>query len=155
MRLHLTDLQRQAQDNLLDAIKRVVEETGQGVVCWDKDLWTSDEPEDRRAAAEACGFCPVRAECFVMGKTLRATAGVFGGKDFTPTRAMVLPDDEPDEFAAPPTHKVCRRCGGRKPLEDFHNNRRSKDGKRNDCAVCTRFYEKSLRQRKKEEAKAS
>ena len=149
MRLNLTDAQRQAQDNLLDAIERAVEETGQGLVCWDRPEWTSDEPEDRRAAAEACGFCPVRAECFVMGKTLHATAGVYGAKDFTPTRAKVLPD-EPDELASPPTHKVCRRCGVKKPLEDFHNDRRRKDGKRNACAVCVLAYEKALRERKKE-----
>jgi len=32
--------------------------------------------------------------------------------------------------------KLCKKCGETKPLENFHNDRASKDGKCNSCKSC-------------------
>lgn len=32
--------------------------------------------------------------------------------------------------------KTCRKCGESKPLDDYHNDAKSKDGKRADCKAC-------------------
>lgn len=33
-------------------------------------------------------------------------------------------------------HKICQKCDEDKELEQFHRNRRAKDGRKNVCAVC-------------------
>jgi hypothetical protein len=38
--------------------------------------------------------------------------------------------------------KVCNKCKEEKPLDDFYDSKRNKDGKRNDCIVCCREYKK-------------
>lgn len=34
------------------------------------------------------------------------------------------------------TYKMCSRCGELKPLDQYHGNRRHKDGKESACALC-------------------
>jgi hypothetical protein len=34
------------------------------------------------------------------------------------------------------TNKKCRSCESTKPLEDFHRNRQSKDGRKGVCKEC-------------------
>jgi len=43
----------------------------------DPDLWFSEKAEDIAQAKEACGFCPVRAECAELGE--EEEFGVWGG----------------------------------------------------------------------------
>ena len=43
----------------------------------DPDLFFSEKAEDITQAKEACGFCPVRAECAELGKN--EEFGVWGG----------------------------------------------------------------------------
>jgi transcriptional regulator of acetoin/glycerol metabolism len=43
----------------------------------DPDLWFSEKAEDIAQAKEACGFCPVRAECAELGED--EEFGVWGG----------------------------------------------------------------------------
>jgi ribosomal protein L40E len=39
--------------------------------------------------------------------------------------------------AKPRTHRVCTKCGARKPLHAFYRNRRNlTDGRRADCIAC-------------------
>jgi hypothetical protein len=39
--------------------------------------------------------------------------------------------------------KICKKCEKNKPIEDFGNQPRNKDGKRNDCKKCQSDYAKS------------
>jgi transcriptional regulator of acetoin/glycerol metabolism len=41
------------------------------------DLWFSEAADEERQAKEACGFCPVRAECAELGAD--EEFGVWGG----------------------------------------------------------------------------
>ena len=36
--------------------------------------------------------------------------------------------------------KTCTKCGVVKPLDDFHRDKRSPDGRRSDCKECVREY---------------
>lgn len=47
-----------------------------------KPLFTSDNPEEREAAAHRCRHCPISRECLREALETRATAGVWGGIDF-------------------------------------------------------------------------
>ena len=41
------------------------------------------------------------------------------------------------------TMKKCNKCGMEKPLNDFHNDKNYKDGKRGDCKECRKDYIKN------------
>jgi AraC-like DNA-binding protein len=43
----------------------------------DPDVWFSETAENIAQAKEACGFCPVRAECAELGKN--EEFGIWGG----------------------------------------------------------------------------
>ncbi|MEU9975055.1 WhiB family transcriptional regulator [Streptomyces sp. NPDC051014] len=43
----------------------------------DPDMWFSEKAEDVTQAKEACGFCPLRAECAELGDN--EEFGVWGG----------------------------------------------------------------------------
>ena len=51
-------------------------------------------------------------------------------------------------------NKVCTRCEKKKPLDDFHNNKSSKDGKKSACKVCrtgdTKEYQKKNKEKRYE-----
>jgi hypothetical protein len=51
-------------------------------------------------------------------------------------------------------NKRCSTCKTLKPLQDFYNNARSKDGKCSRCKVCTREYGKRYRQDNTDKIKA-
>ena len=38
--------------------------------------------------------------------------------------------------------KTCTKCGETKPLDDFHRDKRSPDGRRSDCKECGREYKR-------------
>ena len=38
--------------------------------------------------------------------------------------------------------KTCTKCGVVKPLDDFHRDKRSPDGRRSDCKECVREYKR-------------
>jgi hypothetical protein len=60
------------------------------------------------------------------------------GDDMTPPSPTVYPED------AFPTHKVCTKCGGDKPLEDFYKHKLGKFGRQGWCKEC---YYKNDRER--------
>ena len=37
-------------------------------------------------------------------------------------------------------NKICSKCGIEKPLDDFHNRKNVKDGKRPNCKICAKSY---------------
>lgn len=47
--------------------------------------------------------------------------------------------------------KTCSVCGISKPLNEFHKNINTKDGKRSECKECHRVYSKNYNQNHKEE----
>lgn len=50
--------------------------------------------------------------------------------------------------------KKCTKCGVEKNLEEFHRNKKSKDGRTFKCKECVRFYSKSYRKENREKIKA-
>ena len=48
--------------------------------------------------------------------------------------------------------KTCSKCGISKPLDEFNNQKTSKDGKRSECKECVRDTNKKYYQNHKEEA---
>ena len=48
----------------------------------DRDLWTSDDQEDRRRAAELCSVCPLLHPCAEAAEEEREKWTVRGGRDF-------------------------------------------------------------------------
>lgn len=49
--------------------------------CHGSDLWTSEDPEHRRIAAEHCPACPITAECLAAAVDGREVFGVWAGHD--------------------------------------------------------------------------
>lgn len=49
--------------------------------CHGSGLWTSDDPEHRRIAAEHCPACPITTECLAAAVEGRVTFGVWAGHD--------------------------------------------------------------------------
>jgi hypothetical protein len=48
--------------------------------------WSSDATAPaRQDAAAACGFCPAQPACLAYALAQSEPAGVWGGRDFTPT----------------------------------------------------------------------
>ena len=56
--------------------------------------WLSDDPRDRAAAAALCVGCPVLVECGLGAVELRATFGVWGGRDRAPRARQTEPERE-------------------------------------------------------------
>lgn len=50
------------------------------------DAWWSNDDELTEQAAHLCGRCPVLAQCDAFATANRETAGIWGGRDRTPTR---------------------------------------------------------------------
>ena len=61
----------------LEALARA----GRVPLCVDRPEWTSEDAEDRAAAAEVCGWCPMARPCLAAGVSIRASFGVWGGTD--------------------------------------------------------------------------
>lgn len=80
------DLQHQAVEQLLAATDTAVR-AGLPVPCLgsfaNPDAWLSEDETVRADAAQACGACPVIAECLTYADAHRTTFGVYGGRDFT------------------------------------------------------------------------
>lgn len=53
------------------------------------DWWTSEQPEERAAAAYRCGPCPVIASCGDYAEVARERFGVWAGRDRTKTNRAV------------------------------------------------------------------
>lgn len=66
----------------------------------DPDLWTSENAQDRREAAIACGPCPVKAACLADATGNGITWGVWGGREFGKHGA-----------GQPLPQKTCAHCG--------------------------------------------
>ena len=77
----------------LNAALAAAADHGQFIACasWgDEDNpWLSDDPDERRWAAERCRHCPVIEECRQAGQ-LEAW-GVWGAVDRTPTKTSAQP----------------------------------------------------------------
>jgi hypothetical protein len=60
---------------------------GRRAVCEQRpDQWSSDATSpERQDAAAACGFCPAQPACLAYALAQGEPAGVWGGRDFTPT----------------------------------------------------------------------
>jgi hypothetical protein len=71
---------------LADVLNHMVED-GREPVCKQRpDQWSSDATAPaRQDAAAACGFCPAQPACLAYALAQREPAGVWGGRDFTPT----------------------------------------------------------------------
>lgn len=48
-------------------------------VCVGRDEWTSEDPEARQIAAQACQWCHVRATCSTTAQDAQERFGVWGG----------------------------------------------------------------------------
>jgi len=46
--------------------------------------------------------------------------------------------------------KICKECGQMKPLEEFHKNKRKKDGKTSKCKECLKKYTQKLKDKNNE-----
>ena len=70
-----------------DALQRL-EESGRKPVCQSSaDDWGSEaKPEVRRAAQEACGWCPIANACHAFATSNDERSGVWAGIDRTPSR---------------------------------------------------------------------
>ena len=51
--------------------------------CRSRTEWTSENAEDRAAAAEACGHCPHQGPCDGYARAAGEHYGVWGGRDRT------------------------------------------------------------------------
>ncbi|MGQ0465504.1 MAG: hypothetical protein ACT4QG_09305 [Sporichthyaceae bacterium] len=51
--------------------------------CRGRTEWVSDDPADKAAAIEACGWCPLTPDCRAFTTAWTPTAGVWHGRDFT------------------------------------------------------------------------
>jgi hypothetical protein len=71
---------------LADVLDRMGDD-GRRAVCEQRpDQWSSDATApERQDAAAACGFCPAQPACLAYALAQREPAGVWGGRDFTPT----------------------------------------------------------------------
>lgn len=70
---------------LTDALLRMADD-GQRPRCgdWNEDNpWLADDPGLRAMAARWCEGCPVLAECDQAAKEMKASHGVWGGRDVT------------------------------------------------------------------------
>jgi hypothetical protein len=71
---------------LADVLTRMGDD-GRRAVCEQRpEQWSSDVPTpSRQDAAAACGYCPAQPACLAYALAQREPAGVWGGRDFTPT----------------------------------------------------------------------
>lgn len=51
------------------------------------ESWTSDDADHLEVAAEACGFCPVKAACGAYGIAHPKAVGIYGGLTESQRRA--------------------------------------------------------------------
>lgn len=51
--------------------------------------------------------------------------------------------------------KTCRKCGEKKPLEDFYRAKKSPDGRQYICKECKKLSDRASRRRAKEKAKGN
>ena len=72
---------------LADVLNRMSDD-GQRPVCEQRpEQWGSDfSLPARQDAAAACGFCPAQPACLAYALAQREPAGVWGGRDFTPSK---------------------------------------------------------------------
>lgn len=71
---------------LADALDRMADDGRQPVCKQRPDQWSSDaDTPARQDAAAACGFCPAQPACLAYALAQREPAGVWGGRDLTPT----------------------------------------------------------------------
>ena len=79
----LLDLATGAQEALTLALLDLAERRTP-TPCWRDDRFTSDDADDRSAAALLCLGCPILAPCWNAGQA--QTTGVWGGVDRTDHR---------------------------------------------------------------------
>lgn len=70
-----------------ESLVRLVRATDGSEPCYataNTEAWFSDDVEDRKLAAKACGFCHLMAACAeaARGMTARDRYGVWGGVDY-------------------------------------------------------------------------
>ena len=133
-------LQRQKAVGQARALAAALAElTGQrrAVPCsTDPAAWFSDDADDRAAAVEACGFCPVRNECRSYSVAAREPYGVWAGFDRTP-------EPRGETARRTPRVKPCTVCGAVLPLEGFAMDRSPRAagtaaGRKAACLECDR-----------------
>lgn len=74
---------RPAWDALGYALNKAVDD-GVAIPCLDPqyaDMWTSDDRDARRWAADRCNQCPVFALCATYARTARESFGIWAGRD--------------------------------------------------------------------------
>ena len=71
---------------LADVLDRMTD-NGRRPVCEQRpEQWSSDVAQpSRQDAAAACGYCPAQPACLAFALAQREPAGVWGGRDMTPT----------------------------------------------------------------------
>jgi len=72
-------------DNLTMALINLTAQ-GRKSICIDtavKDLFLSEDADERSLATRLCRLCPVQAECLAAAIANGERFGVFGGRDFT------------------------------------------------------------------------
>lgn len=125
-----------------------VEDGAEPVPCQgpDRDLWTSEDEAWRRDAAALCLECPVIEECRLLGEAVKATAGVWGGVDFT---IKVKPRGiDPDDSRT----KKCNTCHKTKNVNEFQRDHRGILGRRPRCKECTHARRREMKERQERNA---
>lgn len=82
-----TDEQRAAALGRLHAAIGNCINSGRRVPCIGRQEWTSSDPDDQQAAAEACGHCPALLACARYRDQWDETGAVYAGQLPTPTPA--------------------------------------------------------------------
>lgn len=59
--------------------------------------WTSEDRDERAAAAQRCEPCPVLAECGAFARAYRERWGVWGAVDRSPRKKGATPPTTPQE----------------------------------------------------------
>ena len=58
----------------------------------DPEMFHSDDPAERARAKAGCAECPFTQECLRLRVALRATTGIWGGKEFGRPKSLTDPD---------------------------------------------------------------
>jgi hypothetical protein len=72
-----------AVDDMAAALHDLAEREQATPCAHSSDAWMSDQPDQRAAAAHACSPCPLLDVCGRYASEVRATFGVWSGRDLT------------------------------------------------------------------------
>lgn len=72
-----------AETRATASLAEAIDAAGGSLPCHaEPELWYSPIPDDRREAAEACGTCPIKAQCLSTAAATGERWGTWGGVRF-------------------------------------------------------------------------